>query len=476
MSGEEPAQVRNFLQAVRARTGSEPTPQQVDLFSADDAAIKQAEQAAKRAGAIQREISDQINAVAGAAKRPEKAAALGVNVSDPASVNAKLAGLQALRERARNWAGDSEIRNEALNGYSSPAEVVARLQQGVEEAAARVGEFQGGDYGNIPGLRGPFGTNPTGTQTSTSGRSIPQLAKSFASRGEALQRNREGLARFIEAAGSDAALAAAGVNSVRAREYARESLRQFAEKARSGVIPRTPHLPIYRGDFERNATAYGRASQHAFGAVRSGLRALGLNPEQHLFASGTSRPRLRPGEKSTGDLFQTSDQPFNLIGETGIDYSARQAEAEAAKKKLEAVAKAQDEAQGRLFAQGAAAPRLHSPAAPRALPPPAAAPVVTPPAIKAIDPLRSWWKEKTLGIRKLIAPQTIDDHALKVANIIRDYNGQLANRIARADVALEEWRQSFDQTPVPPGWRFQEGQPLREITPSSTSRSAAGRA
>lgn len=40
-------------------------------------------------------------------------------------------------------------------------------------------------------------------------------------------------------------------------------------------------------------------------------------------------PALRRGEKGTADLFQTQDQPFNLAGETGIDYAARQRAAEA---------------------------------------------------------------------------------------------------------------------------------------------------
>jgi hypothetical protein len=128
IKGDQPQEIYNFLQATQAQLGdAAPKASQVDLFASDDGAIKAAEEAAKRAGAIQREIGDQINAVAGAAKRPEKAAALGVNVSDPASVNAKLADLRTLRERARSWALDPQIRDLAMRGEMDAPEAVKAL-------------------------------------------------------------------------------------------------------------------------------------------------------------------------------------------------------------------------------------------------------------------------------------------------------------------------------------------------------------
>lgn len=465
--GDSPNDIGNFLQAVQAKIGREPAPTQVDLFGADDTALRQAQQMAKRAGAIQREISDQINAVAGAARRPEKAAALGVNVSDPGSVNAKLAGLQMLRERAKNWAADVELRAATLTQEGSTAEVVARLQnQRAQEAldpGNRVSEtFRGNPNGNAADLRRPTANNPTGAPTPTSGRSIPQLYADVATRSEALRQNRESLARYIEAAGAEDALRAAGVGSSRALEYARESLRQFADGARSGFLPPQPYRPIYRGDFEANRAAYTRASDYAFGTVQRGLRELGLSPAEDIHFSSTAGPRLRSGEKGTADLFQENDQPFNLAGETGIDYSGRQSKEIAAQRKIEEATKAQDAAQGRLFAQGSSPPRLPPPESPqtRAYSPLPGSPAAPPPALRAIQPLRAWWREKTLGARKLVAPQTIDDHALKVANVIREYNGVQANRLAQTDAELAKWRTSFDQTPVPPRWTFEEDKPL----------------
>lgn len=47
-----------------------------------------------------------------------------------------------------------------------------------------------------------------------------------------------------------------------------------------------------------------------------------------------------------------------------------------------------------------------------------------------------------------------------MANIIRDYNGQIANKLAQADAQLEHWRKSFDGTPVPESWKYDPTKPL----------------
>lgn len=49
-----------------------------------------------------------------------------------------------------------------------------------------------------------------------------------------------------------------------------------------------------------------------------------LEKHSALQAQATRAPKLPSGEKGTGDLFQGEDQPFNLLGETGIDHGARQ--------------------------------------------------------------------------------------------------------------------------------------------------------
>ncbi|HEX8899094.1 MAG TPA: hypothetical protein VF751_10375, partial [Chthoniobacterales bacterium] len=232
----------------------------------------------------------------------------------------------------------------------------------------------------------------------------------------------------------------------------------YADAARGGVIPQQLRLPYYRGDFEALRADYNRAAQHAYDAVHKGLRKLGFTPPADIYAMGAARgPRLRPGEKTTGELFQGADQPFNLAGEQVIDMAARKARADAEAARMKAAAAAQDEQQTKLFAQGASSPRPTP-----MVPPPTAANIAAslPPARLAAVPMLNWWEKKTLGIRKAVAPQTIDLHARRVANIIRDYNGQQANALAQADAELAKWRASFDRTPVARDWKYSPGEPL----------------
>lgn len=74
--------------------------------------------------------------------------------------------------------------------------------------------------------------------------------------------------------------------------------------------------------------------------------------ESEDFAPAKSEaiPKLRPGEKGTADLFQGEDQPFNLMGETGVDTIKQVREREAADKRAEEAKANQDKEQGSLFA------------------------------------------------------------------------------------------------------------------------------
>jgi hypothetical protein len=128
LAGNSPSQINNFLLAAQleART-PQPSEAQMDLLGSDDAAIRRAEQAGERAGNLQRELDQQIQSVAGAAKRPEKARALGVDVKDPESINARLAVLRSLRERARAWHNDPPVREMVLAGELDPPQMIEKL-------------------------------------------------------------------------------------------------------------------------------------------------------------------------------------------------------------------------------------------------------------------------------------------------------------------------------------------------------------
>ncbi len=66
-------------------------------------------------------------AVQGAAKRPEQARALGVDVADPAAVRAKIADLKAERDAWENWSTNPDlvarIRAEVAPAPAPAAEV-----------------------------------------------------------------------------------------------------------------------------------------------------------------------------------------------------------------------------------------------------------------------------------------------------------------------------------------------------------------
>lgn len=75
-----------------------------------------------------------------------------------------------------------------------------------------------------------------------------------------------------------------------------------------------------------------------------------LVPRDQSFLPGEApapaeAPQLRPGEKGTGDLFQGADQPFNLVGEKGTDFAAKQAEATAAEQRAAEAKALQDQQQ-----------------------------------------------------------------------------------------------------------------------------------
>lgn len=82
---------------------SRPSSEQADLFGFDDSAIRQAEAQAKIVAGEIRGLRDQINAVRGAAKRPEVAKKLGVDVKDPEAIRAKVQELQAEVEAWQSW-------------------------------------------------------------------------------------------------------------------------------------------------------------------------------------------------------------------------------------------------------------------------------------------------------------------------------------------------------------------------------------
>ena len=105
-----PQEIPGFMAMLQRVTPPEDV--QIGLFGENDSALRQSEQIAKSANAKVREIGEQIAAVSGAAKRPEAAARLGVDVRNPEALATKLAELKALRERYASFWQHPEIMAE----------------------------------------------------------------------------------------------------------------------------------------------------------------------------------------------------------------------------------------------------------------------------------------------------------------------------------------------------------------------------
>jgi len=101
LAGKSADFISNVIKASRAEAGTRA--QSLDLFGADDSAMKAMEEQASRASGFQREIAEQIRAVQGAAKRPDVARKLGVDVKDPEAINAKVTQLKEDLARWENW-------------------------------------------------------------------------------------------------------------------------------------------------------------------------------------------------------------------------------------------------------------------------------------------------------------------------------------------------------------------------------------
>lgn len=100
--GANPQEAANLVRAAASMQAG-PQGAQGDLFGADESALLAMEAQAKRATAIQNQLTEDIRAVQGAAKNPAAAKKYGVNVKDQAGLEAKLEDLKKLRARWDNW-------------------------------------------------------------------------------------------------------------------------------------------------------------------------------------------------------------------------------------------------------------------------------------------------------------------------------------------------------------------------------------
>lgn len=126
--GKSIAAATNLMQAVKAMAAERgATDSTADMFGFDDSALREAETMAKIAASHQRQLSEQLAAVQGAANRPEQARKLGVDVADPQAVLAKIGEIKAERDAWENW--------------STNPELVARIREEATPRASRASAF-----------------------------------------------------------------------------------------------------------------------------------------------------------------------------------------------------------------------------------------------------------------------------------------------------------------------------------------------
>jgi hypothetical protein len=168
---------------------------QGDLFGTSDAALQKGEEIAKAAAAKVREINDQIAAVQSAAKRPEAAAKLGVNVSDPEGILKRVGELQALAGRYKSFYTDPEIMAE-LSGVSTE-QAAAEMTPATTPNIATNGEGNLFGESSMPfNLTGEIAPEPTPAELAEAERLRQEKAAADAAQGDMFSGGFSGTADY----------------------------------------------------------------------------------------------------------------------------------------------------------------------------------------------------------------------------------------------------------------------------------------
>ena len=107
LSAEE---LPGYIALLKEKTGG--NEEQTNLFGEDESFIKEAMRISKEASARANELSEQIRAVQGAARNPEAASKLGVDVKDPQGLQKRISELKEQRDKySKFWLHD-DIKSE----------------------------------------------------------------------------------------------------------------------------------------------------------------------------------------------------------------------------------------------------------------------------------------------------------------------------------------------------------------------------
>ena len=112
---------KNLIHAVSAlNTNQDQGGQSGDLFGFDDSAMQEAEQMARVAATNQRDIRNRLNAIKGAANKPEIAKAEGINVKNPKALKKRTDELANEVKAWDNWHTNPEMVQQIRDSISAP--------------------------------------------------------------------------------------------------------------------------------------------------------------------------------------------------------------------------------------------------------------------------------------------------------------------------------------------------------------------
>lgn len=165
-------------------------------------------------------------------------------------------------------------------------------------------------------------------------------------------------------------------------------------------------------------------------------------------------PQLRPGERGTAELFQGEDQPFNLAGEQGIDYAARQAAAEAKVREAADAAAIAERNQRDLFAPEVARQKAMNAAAQAegaslqamGLTPAGMSPFIVEDVIPKIKTVGHAIANSYRTLRNAFSPTSAGEGAHTVAGNIREHAAELARKKEMALDQLKDAAKLFRRT------------------------------
>ena len=136
LEGKSPDFLTNVIKASQAESGQRA--QSLDLFGADDSAMKTMAEQAKRASEFQKEIRDRIS-VLRAGRKVEIAKSEGIDVANPEAIPKRIEALKAELERWQNWPMQPDL---VAKVRGAPEPSVLTAPESVAEQQARMDREQ----------------------------------------------------------------------------------------------------------------------------------------------------------------------------------------------------------------------------------------------------------------------------------------------------------------------------------------------